>query len=101
MPLPREEVDATTPRFLRDKYAVVGIGETAYTRGSNKSTRALATIAVRNAMVDAGLKSLRDRRHAVVSIERLGVLAIRRRRPRHPAQFLHGRVWAGDHRPRR
>src|SRR6202158_4355209 len=56
MPLPREEVEATTPKFLRDKYAVVGIGETAYTRGSNTTTRALATVAVRNAMRDAGLK---------------------------------------------
>jgi alkylhydroperoxidase/carboxymuconolactone decarboxylase family protein YurZ len=46
MPLPREDVDATTPKFLRDKYAVVGVGETAYTRGSNMTTRALATIAV-------------------------------------------------------
>jgi 3-oxoacyl-[acyl-carrier-protein] synthase III len=57
MPLPREDVDATTPKFLRDKYAVVGVGETAYTRGSNTTTRALATIAVRNAMLDAGLKA--------------------------------------------
>src|SRR6202167_5051405 len=57
MPLPREDVDATTPKFLRDKYAVVGVGETAYARGSTKTTRALATIAVRNAMLDAGLKA--------------------------------------------
>src|SRR6201997_3822488 len=57
MPLPRDDVDATTPKFLRDKYAIVGVGETAYTRGSDKSTRALATIAVRNAMNDAGLKA--------------------------------------------
>jgi acetyl-CoA acetyltransferase len=42
---------------LRDKYAVVGVGETDYMRGSNKSTRALASIAVRNALVDAGLKA--------------------------------------------
>ncbi|MBV9533328.1 MAG: hypothetical protein JO283_20255, partial [Bradyrhizobium sp.] len=56
MPLPREDVDATTPKFLRDKYAIVGVGETAYSRGSNMTTRALATIAVRNAMLDAGLK---------------------------------------------
>ena len=49
MPLPREDVDATTPKFLRDKYAIVGVGETAYMRGSNMTTRALATIAVRNA----------------------------------------------------
>jgi 3-oxoacyl-[acyl-carrier-protein] synthase III len=57
MPLPREDVEATTPKFLRDKYAIVGVGETSYTRGSDKSTRALASIAVRNAMEDAGLKS--------------------------------------------
>jgi len=57
MPLPREDVDATTPKFLRDKCAVVGVGETAFTRGSNMTTRALATIAVRNAMLDAGLKA--------------------------------------------
>ena len=56
MPLPREDVDATTPKFLRDKYAIVGVGETDYTRGSNRTTRALATTAVRNAILDAGLK---------------------------------------------
>src|SRR6516164_3135953 len=56
MPLPRQEVDATTPKYLRDKYAVVGVGETTYTRGSGRTTRALGTWAVRNAMLDAGLK---------------------------------------------
>src|SRR5438876_4180350 len=55
MPLPKE-VDATTPKYLRDKYAIVGVGETTYTRGSGKTTRALGTWAVRNAMLDAGLK---------------------------------------------
>src|SRR6202163_4029101 len=55
MPLPKE-VDATTPKYLRDKYAIVGVGETTYTRGSGKTTRALATWAVRNAIEDAGLK---------------------------------------------
>src|SRR5437764_8437980 len=57
MPLPRQEVDATTPKYLRDKYAIVGVGETTYTRGSGKSTRALGTWAVRNAILDAGLKA--------------------------------------------
>src|SRR5205807_6196706 len=57
MPLPRQEVDATSPKYLRDKYAVVGVGETTYMRGSGKTTRALATWAVRNAIADAGLKS--------------------------------------------
>src|SRR6201986_5313651 len=56
MPLPRQEVDATTPRYLRDKYAIVGVGETTYPRGSGISTRALGTWAVRNAILDAGLK---------------------------------------------
>ncbi len=64
MPLPRQEVDATTPKYLRDKYAIVGVGETTYTRGSGKTTRALGTWAVRNAILDAGLKASRHRRHA-------------------------------------
>ncbi len=54
MPLPAD-TDVSTPRHLRDKYAVVGVGETTYTRGSGKSTRALGTWAVRNAIADAGL----------------------------------------------
>ena len=55
MPLPAE-TDTTTPKYLRDKYAIVGVGETTYTRGSDKTTRALGTWAVRNALDDAGLK---------------------------------------------
>jgi acetyl-CoA acetyltransferase len=54
--MPSPDLDATTPKYLRDKYAIVGIGETAYSRGSGVSTRALATTAVRNAIADAGLK---------------------------------------------
>jgi acetyl-CoA acetyltransferase len=50
------DTDTTSPKYLRDKYAVVGVGETTYTRGSGKTTRALATWAVRNAIADAGLK---------------------------------------------
>src|SRR3954464_1848692 len=57
MPLPRQEVDVSTPKYLRDKYAIVGVGETTYTRGSGKTTRALGTWAVRNAILDAGLKA--------------------------------------------
>lgn len=41
--------------YLRDKYAIVGVGETPYRRGAGMSTRALATLAIRNAIVDAGL----------------------------------------------
>jgi acetyl-CoA acetyltransferase len=55
MPLPAD-TDATTPKYLRDKYAIVGVGETTYTRGSGKTTRAMGTFAVRAAMLDAGLK---------------------------------------------
>src|SRR5271170_4162541 len=50
------ETDATSPKYLRDKYAIVGVGETTYTRGSGVTTRALGTWAVRNAIEDAGLK---------------------------------------------
>src|SRR6202048_904881 len=53
---PRQEVDATTPKYLRDKYAIVGVGETTYTRGAGRTTRALGSWAVRNAMRDAGVK---------------------------------------------
>jgi acetyl-CoA acetyltransferase len=55
MPMPAD-TDATTPKFLRDKYAIVGVGETTYTRGSGRTTRAMGTFAVRAAMQDAGLK---------------------------------------------
>src|ERR1044072_3538829 len=54
MPLPAD-TDVSSPKHLRDKYAIVGVGETTYTRGSNKTTRALGTWAVRNAILDAGL----------------------------------------------
>jgi len=40
---------------LKDKYCIVGVGETEYSRGSKRSTRALAVEAVRNAILDAGL----------------------------------------------
>ena len=33
MPLPAD-TDVSTPKYLRDKYAIVGVGETTYTRGS-------------------------------------------------------------------
>ncbi|HET7880562.1 MAG TPA: hypothetical protein VFL55_06720 [Acetobacteraceae bacterium] len=56
MPLPAD-TDASTPKYLRDKYAIVGVGETPYTRGSGRTTRAMGTFAVRAAMQDAGLKA--------------------------------------------
>ena len=51
------EADTTTPKYLRNKYAIVGVGETQYMRGSKHSTRSLATWAIKNAMDDAGLKA--------------------------------------------
>ena len=51
------DTDTTSPKHLRDKYAIVGVGETTYTRGSGITTRALGTWAVRNAIADAGLKA--------------------------------------------
>ena len=41
----------------RGKYAIVGIGETEYSRGSGRSTRAMGAEALRRAMDDAGLNS--------------------------------------------
>ena len=42
---------------LRDKYCIVGVGETEYSRGSGRSTRAMAVEAIRKAILDAGLKA--------------------------------------------
>src|SRR5262245_11721672 len=55
MPLPAE-MDTSSPKHLRDKYAIIGVGETSYTRGSGMTTRALGSWAVRNAIEDAGLR---------------------------------------------
>ena len=40
---------------MRGRYAIVGVGETTYTRGAGMTTRALACWAIRNAIQDAGL----------------------------------------------
>ncbi|MEM7078402.1 MAG: hypothetical protein AAF513_07210 [Pseudomonadota bacterium] len=50
-----QEIDATAEKYLRGKYAIVGVGETGYTRGSGCTTRTLGTRAVRAAVEDAGL----------------------------------------------
>lgn len=44
-------------RPLRDRYAIVGVGETEYSRASGRSTRALGVEAVRKAIADAGLQA--------------------------------------------
>src|SRR5258708_14202817 len=51
------ETDTTSPKYLRDKCARGGVGETSYMRGSGITTRALGSWAVRNAIEDAGLKA--------------------------------------------
>ena len=53
----QSDIDATTEPYLRNKYAIVGVGETIYRRGSQESTRNLATWAVNNALDDAGLEA--------------------------------------------
>ncbi len=40
---------------LKDKYCIVGVGETEYSKHSGRSTRAMAVEAARKAMADAGL----------------------------------------------
>jgi acetyl-CoA acetyltransferase len=40
---------------LKDKYCIVGVGETEYSRRSGRSTRAMAVDAIAKAMADAGL----------------------------------------------
>ncbi|MBI3625082.1 MAG: hypothetical protein HY215_02875 [Candidatus Rokubacteria bacterium] len=40
---------------LRDRYCIVGVGETEYSRNSARTTRAMAVEAIRKAMDDAGL----------------------------------------------
>ncbi len=49
------DVDASSPKHLRGRYAIAGVGETTYMRGSKYSTRSLATWAIKNAIDDAGL----------------------------------------------
>jgi 3-oxoacyl-[acyl-carrier-protein] synthase III len=51
------DIDGTTPKFLRGRYAIVGVGETSYRRGSQETTRNLATWAIGNALDDAGLEA--------------------------------------------
>src|SRR5215467_14668973 len=42
---------------LRDKYCIVGVGETEYSRHSGRTTRAMAVEAIRKAVLDAGLRA--------------------------------------------
>jgi acetyl-CoA acetyltransferase len=51
----QSDTDASTPKYLRNKYAIAGVGETSYRRGSQETTRNLATWAINNAIDDAGL----------------------------------------------
>ena len=42
---------------MRNRYAIVGVGETEYSRNSGRTTRAMGVEAIRNAMTDAGLEA--------------------------------------------
>ena len=55
MSIRQPETDTTTPKHLRDRYAIIGIGETPFMRGSGLSTRQLGVTAVRGALEDAGI----------------------------------------------
>src|SRR3972149_1267503 len=41
--------------LLKDRYCIVGVGETEYSRDSRRTTRAMAVEAIKKAMDDAGL----------------------------------------------
>jgi acetyl-CoA acetyltransferase len=51
------DITADSPKHLADKYAIVGVGETAFMRGagSGRTTRAMGSQAIRAAIIDAGL----------------------------------------------
>ncbi len=46
-----------TSKSLRDKYAIIGVGETPYSRNSGRTTRHMGVEAVRNAMADCGIRA--------------------------------------------
>ena len=92
MPMP--DTDATSPKFLRDKYAIVGVGETDLharlgpdhprARRPGRCATPSTTPGSRPRDVDGMLSYSVGNDSTFV--------AVRRRRPRHPAQLLHGRV---------
>src|ERR671930_1372128 len=42
---------------LKDKYCIVGVGETEFSKNSGRTTKAMAVEAIRKAILDAGLKA--------------------------------------------
>ena len=52
---PEAIVDSS--KTLRDKYAIIGVGETPYSRNSGRTTRHMGVEALRNAMADAGIRA--------------------------------------------
>ena len=57
MQLSTNDSETSASRPLRGNYAICGIGETSYRRGSDQSTRSLASWAVSNAISDAGMRA--------------------------------------------
>ena len=50
------DVDASSPKHLADRYAIAGVGETAFSRGGLfRTTRAMATEAISKALADANM----------------------------------------------
>ena len=91
MPMPAE-TDTTSPKYLRDKYAIVGVGETTYTRGSGHDDARAGHLGGAQRHRGCRPEGRRRRRHAVLPVGQFDLLDLHRGRPRHPAQLLHGRV---------
>ena len=49
-------MDTSTHAHLRSQYAIVGVGETPYVRGSGRTHRAMAQEAIGKAIADAGIE---------------------------------------------
>ena len=65
MPLPAD-TDVSTPKYLRDKYAIVGVGETdLYARVGQDDPRA-GDVGAAQRRRGCGDQDLRHRRHAVL-----------------------------------
>ena len=90
MPMP--DTDTSSPKYLRDKYAIVGRRrDHLHARLGHDDARARH---LGGAQRHRGCRAegVRRRRHAVLPVGRFDLLDLHRRRPRHPAQLLHGRV---------
>ncbi|MEZ5855011.1 MAG: hypothetical protein R3D67_09825 [Hyphomicrobiaceae bacterium] len=81
------DIDATSGKHLAGKYAIAGVGETAYTRsGGQHHPRHVATEAISKAMTDAGLTA--DDVDGMPTPTATRPRHLHRRRSRYPPQLL-------------